>query len=42
MAELQSMKNTNQYTVLNFDQTSEVYRDVFDFTTLKSFYSNWY
>ena len=36
MDELQSMKNTNQYTVLNFDQTSRSMQiDVFDFATLK-------
>ena len=36
MVELQSMKNTNQYTVLNFDQASRSLQiDVFDFATLK-------
>jgi dipeptidyl-peptidase-4 len=36
MSELQSMKNTNQYTVLNFDQSSRSLQiDVFDFATLK-------
>ena len=36
MVELQSMKNTNQYTVLNFDQTSRSLQiEVFDFATLK-------
>jgi dipeptidyl-peptidase 4 len=36
MDELQSMKNTNQYTVLNFDQVSRTMQiDVFDFATLK-------
>lgn len=36
MAKLQSMKNTNQYTVLNFDQSSRSLQiDVFDFATLK-------
>ena len=36
MVELQSMKNTNQYTVLNFDQTSRSLQiDLFDFATLK-------
>jgi len=36
MVELQSMKNTNQYTVLNFDQVSRSMQiDVFDFATLK-------
>ena len=36
MVELQSMKNTNQYTVLNSDETSENSQiEVFDFATLK-------
>ena len=36
MFELQSMKNTNQYTVLNLDQVSRSLQiDVFDFATLK-------
>ncbi len=36
MVELQSMKNSNQYTVLNFDQTSRSLQiDLFDFATLK-------
>jgi dipeptidyl-peptidase-4 len=36
MVELQSMKNTNQYTVLNFDQASRSLQiEVFDFATLK-------
>jgi dipeptidyl-peptidase-4 len=36
MVELQSMKNTNQYTVLNFDQSSRSMQiDLFDFATLK-------
>uniref|UniRef100_UPI00286D8F3C S9 family peptidase n=1 Tax=Flavobacterium sp. TaxID=239 RepID=UPI00286D8F3C len=36
MDELQSMKNTNQYTVLNVDQTSRSMQiDLFDFATLK-------
>lgn len=36
MDELQSMKNTNQYTVLNFDQASRSMQiDLFDFATLK-------
>ena len=36
MDELQSMKNTNQYTVLNFDEnTSSAQIDLFDFATLK-------
>ena len=36
MYELQSMKNTNQYTVLNYDQSSRSLQiDVFDFATLK-------
>jgi dipeptidyl-peptidase-4 len=36
MDELQSMKNTNQYTVLNFDQVSRSMQiDLFDFATLK-------
>ncbi|HQF48752.1 MAG TPA: S9 family peptidase [Flavobacterium alvei] len=36
MDELQSMKNTNQYTVLNYDQSSRSLQiDVFDFATLK-------
>lgn len=36
MAELQSMKNTNQYTVLNSDEASgSLQIDVFDFATLK-------
>ena len=36
MDELQSMKNTNQYTVLNFDRASRSMQiDLFDFATLK-------
>ncbi|MDD5151384.1 MAG: S9 family peptidase [Flavobacterium sp.] len=36
MDELQSMKNTNQYTVLNYDQASRsIQIDLFDFATLK-------
>ena len=36
MDELQSMKNTNQYTVLNFDEASRSMQiDLFDFATLK-------
>ena len=36
MDELQSMKNTNQYTVLNYDPTSRSMQiDLFDFATLK-------
>ncbi len=36
MDELQSLKNTNQYTVLNFDQTERSMQiDLFDFATLK-------
>lgn len=36
MDELQSMKNTNQYTVLNYDQVSQSFQiDLFDFATLK-------
>ena len=36
MDELQSMKNTNQYTVLNFDKASRSMQiDLFDFATLK-------
>ena len=36
MYELQSMKNTNQYTVLNFDRaTKSMQIDLYDFTTLK-------
>ncbi len=36
MDELQSMKNTNQYTVLNFDKASRSMQiDVYDFATLK-------
>ena len=36
MVELQSMKNTNQYTVLNSDEASgSMQIDVFDFATLK-------
>jgi dipeptidyl-peptidase-4 len=36
MDELQSMKNTNQYTVLNFDQKSgSAQIDLYDFATLK-------
>lgn len=36
MVELQSMTNTNQYTVLNFDQTNRSLQiDLFDFATLK-------
>ena len=36
MDELQSMKNTNQYTVLNFDRTSRSMQiDLYDFANLK-------
>lgn len=36
MDELQSMKNTNQYTVLNFDRASRTMQiDLFDFATLQ-------
>ena len=36
MDELKSMKNTNQYTVLNFDRTSRSMQiDLYDFATLK-------
>jgi dipeptidyl-peptidase-4 len=36
MIELQSMKNTNQYTVLNYDKnTKNIQIDLFDFATLK-------
>jgi dipeptidyl-peptidase-4 len=36
MDELQSLKNTNQYTVLNFDRTSKSMQiDLYDFATLK-------
>ena len=36
MDKLQSMKNTNQYTVLNLDQASRSFKiDLFDFATLK-------
>jgi dipeptidyl-peptidase-4 len=36
MDELQSMQNTNQYTVLNYDRTSRNMQiDLFDFATLK-------
>lgn len=35
MDELQSMKNTNQYTVLNQDQKGGQQIDLFDFATLK-------
>ena len=36
MDDLQAMKNTNQYTVLNFDKTSRSNQiDLYDFTTLK-------
>ena len=36
MFELQSMKNTNQYTVLNYDQVSRSLQiELFDFATLK-------
>jgi len=36
MNELQSMKNTNQYTVLNFDRASRTMQiDLYDFATLK-------
>jgi dipeptidyl-peptidase 4 len=36
MDELQSMKNTNQYTVLNFDRATESMQiDLYDFATLK-------
>ena len=35
MDELQSMKNTNQYTVLNFDRNSKTMQiDLFDYATL--------
>ena len=36
MDELQSLKNTNQYTVLNFDRaTRSMQIDLYDFATLK-------
>ena len=36
MEELQSLKNTNQYTVLNFDQSTKTTQiDLYDFATLK-------
>ncbi len=36
MDELQAMKNTNQYTVLNFDRTTKTMQiDLYDFATLK-------
>ena len=36
MDDLQAMKNTNQYTVLNFDRTSNTSQiDLYDFATLK-------
>ncbi|MCB0443199.1 MAG: DPP IV N-terminal domain-containing protein, partial [Flavobacterium sp.] len=36
MDALQALKNTNQYTVLNFDRTSRSFQiDLFDFATLK-------
>ena len=36
MDELQSLKNTNQYTVLNFDRASRSMQiDLYDFATLK-------
>ncbi len=36
MDELQSLKNTNQYTVLNFDRSARTMQiDLFDFATLK-------
>ncbi|WP_162126486.1 S9 family peptidase [Flavobacterium phycosphaerae] len=36
MDELQAMKNTNQYTVLNFDRTSRTQQiDLYDYATLK-------
>ena len=36
MDELQSLKNTNQYTVLNFDKTTRTMQiDLYDFATLK-------
>lgn len=36
MDKLQSMKNTNQYTVLNFDRASKSMQiDLYDFATLK-------
>src|SRR6478672_7927553 len=36
MDELQSMKNTNQYTVLNMDRASRSFSvDLYDFATLK-------
>ena len=35
MDELQSLKNTNQYTVLNFDRASRTMQiDLYDFSTL--------
>ena len=36
MDDLQALKNTNQYTVLNFDRTSNTFQiDLYDFATLK-------
>jgi dipeptidyl-peptidase 4 len=36
MDELQAMKNTNQYTVLNFDRTSRTLQiDLYDYASLK-------
>jgi dipeptidyl-peptidase-4 len=36
MDELQSMKNTNQYTVLNLDRSSRTMQiDLYDYATLK-------
>ena len=36
MDELQSMKNTNQYTVLNYDRASKTFQiDLYDFATLE-------
>jgi dipeptidyl-peptidase-4 len=36
MDELNAMKNTNQYTVLNFDRTTRSFQiDLYDFATLE-------
>ena len=36
MDDLQALKNTNQYTVLNFDRASRNFQiDLYDFATLK-------
>jgi dipeptidyl-peptidase-4 len=41
MDELQSLKKSNQYTVLNFDRASKSMQvDLYDFATLKSSHIN--